>query len=206
MIPRPEREARLHEIELLRQTEKLERFRFLVKVSTESQVVEATTKTMDLKGQGSNSLQPLALGYEVVQDFDSSSGDDQTMTEMVDRKRLTVVLTTSEEQATNFTGEVDLLLESTARSVFEQHDPDGEDEAAELESFGRYITSSFDHMDGTEVTILERRTMGAQNTEGAEVLSTKCDGLLAMIANESSNSIESECDTPADILVQSQTI
>ena len=206
MIPRPEQEARLHEIELLRQTEKLERFRSLVKKSMDSQVVEATTKTMDLSAQGSNSLQPLALGYEVVQDFDSASGDEQTMTEMVDRKRLTVVLTTSEEQATNCTGKVDLLDESTGRSVFEQNDPYGEDAGAELESLGSYITLSFDHMDGTEVAILERRIMGAQDTQGAEVLPTKCDGLLAMVANQSSNSMESECDTPANILVQSQTI
>ena len=204
MIPRPEREARLHEIELLRQAEKVERFRSLVKLSTERRGVEATRENM----LGSDLREPVALGYEIIHDFQADAGncDDRTCTEVVDRRGLAVVLTCSGQKGPSFTEEVELLTTSDHITASEQQGTNGEEEVGEFENLGSYKTVSFDHSDGTEVTILGRHTKAAQDTAEAQALSEKGEGLLPSICNVSSNFTNSECDTSPEVLVQSQTI
>jgi hypothetical protein len=154
MIPRPQREARIHEIELVCQKEKFERFRSLVKASMEMNIAGTTRKRLTVKKHRGHSQEPFAHGYEVIPAFhdDSCGGDDNLVTKVLERKRLTVVLPTGDEHATDTAEKKELVLESYCKYVYEVKDQDSseEAEATEIANLGRYKTVSKDQ-DGSQM-------------------------------------------------------
>lgn len=149
MIPRPQREARIHEIELVCQKEKFERFRSLVKASMEMNIAGKLRERLAVNKKRGDSQEPSAHGYEVIPVFhdDSCGGDDNLVTKVLDeRKRLTVVLPTGDEHATDTAENLELVLESYGKHVCEIKDQDSskEAEATETANLGRYNTVSKD--------------------------------------------------------------
>ena len=148
MIPRPEQDSQLHEIDLLRQREKLDRFRAAVKESVARNGIEATRERLALNKLGFDSQVPLSLGYEVIlEGFSMPSDENAEYTyERPERQRVSVVLTSSDKKMAGCVYDSKLLLESDGKFVYEvQPDDDASfksEEGTEIILRGRYSSSS----------------------------------------------------------------
>jgi hypothetical protein len=150
MIPRPEHEAKMHEQELSRLTEKLGKFKSLVESVHKLNGEAAKNERRVLTKLGLDSDVPLSLGYEVVQDFDEC--DDSSCTSEPKHKhkhkktKIRIVLTSSNNYAKAFDTKDDLLLETDGISTYEvksMYDFEcEEEEGMEVVGLGRYNTLS----------------------------------------------------------------
>lgn len=163
MIPRPEQDSQLHEIDLLRQREKLDRFRAAVKESVARNGIEATRERLALNKLGFDSQVPLSIGYEVVPEGFSTplDGNGEYAFERREKQRISVVLTSSDKKLAGCVNDTELLLENDGKCVYEVKPDDASYKSEEgTEIIGRECYGSSSRKEDSEVCCKEQADCG----------------------------------------------